>query len=475
MAEGSFFFYDLETSGIRPANARIMQFAGQRTNMNLEPIGEPVNLLIKLAPDVLPEPEAILLTGITPQQTLQDGLTESEFLQEFYDQVVQPGTIFMGFNSIRFDDEFMRYLHYRNFYDPYEWQWQNGCSRWDLLDVVRMTRALRPDGIEWPFTSDGKPANRLEMLTKANGLLHDAAHDALSDVHATIAVAKLIKDKQPDLFNYLQNNRNKQAVAKLVNAGQPFIYTSGRYPSATGHTTAVVKLVDHPQKDSALVYDLRHDPTPFLQMSPAELADAWRYKKDRTAEDVSLPVKVIKFNRCPTVAPLGVLKGAEERLQLSVAQIEQNLKLLKAGQAALTTNILKAIEILDAERGAAPQDVDQQLYDGFLSDTDKLASRAVRAAEAKDLPQFTDKLHDQRLQKLLPRYQARNYPASLSGEQREVWENHIKETLLGGGPNSRLAQYFAKLQKLASQNLTSQQEYILTELQLYGESITPEL
>lgn len=475
MAEGSFFFYDLETSGIRPRSARIMQFAGQRTNLDLEPIGDPVNLLIKLTPDVLPEPDAILLTGITPQQTLQDGLTEAEFLQEFYGQVVQPGTIFVGFNSIRFDDEFMRFLHYRNFYDPYEWQWQNGCSRWDLLDLVRMTRALRPDGIEWPFTPDGKPANRLEMLTKANGLSHEAAHDALSDVMATIAVAKLIKDKQPDLFKYLLDGRSKQAVAKLVGAGQPFIYTSGRYPSATGHTTAVVKLADHAQKDQALVYDLRHDPTPFLKMTPQQLADAWRYKKDRSPEDVPLPVKTIKFNRCPAVAPLGVLKGAEQRLQLDTDTIAKNLTLLKAGQKTFAANVLAAIEILDTERPRVSGDVDEQLYDGFISDADKLASRALRAAPAKDLPQFTEKLQDKRLQKLLPRYQARNYPASLSGEQREAWEAYLKEKLLTGGPASPLARYFNRLQQLAAGSLTSQQEYLLTELQLYGESITPEL
>ena len=160
----SYFFYDLETSGIDPKISRIMQFAGQRTNENLEPIGEPINVLIKLAPDVLPDPDAIMITGITPQATLADGLTEAEFLKYFYEEVIKPDTIFMGFNSVRFDDEFMRYLHYRNFYDPYEWHWQNGCSRWDLLDVIRMTRALRPEGIEWPVDKDGKPLSGDELL-----------------------------------------------------------------------------------------------------------------------------------------------------------------------------------------------------------------------------------------------------------------------------------------------------------------------
>src|SRR3954451_6528569 len=117
----SFFFYDLETSGFDPRSARIMQFAGQRTDMDLKPIGEPVNVLIKLTPDVVPSPDAILITGITPQQTLADGLTEAEFMKLFYDEAVRPDTVFVGFNNIRFDDEFMRFMHYRNFYDAYEW------------------------------------------------------------------------------------------------------------------------------------------------------------------------------------------------------------------------------------------------------------------------------------------------------------------------------------------------------------------
>src|ERR1039458_9291786 len=262
----SFFFYDLETSGIDPRSARIMQFAGQRTDLALKPIGEPVNHLIALTADVLPDPDAIMLTGITPQQTLAGGHTEAEFMRVFYEEVVKPDTIFVGFNSIRFDDEFMRFLHYRNFYDAYEWQWRNGCSRWDMLVVVRVNRALRPEGIEWPYDSGGKPTNRLALLSSINKLDHAHVHDALSDVKATIAVAKLIHVHQPDLFDFLLKARSKKAVAALVNAGQPFVYTSGRYSSDYLHTTVVAKLSDHPQNDAALVYDLRVDPSPYLSM-----------------------------------------------------------------------------------------------------------------------------------------------------------------------------------------------------------------
>lgn len=217
MAKGqqTFFWYDLETSGTDPRNDRIMQFAGQRTTLTLEPVGEPVNVLIRLSEDILPQPDAILITGITPQMTLADGITEPEFLQLFTKEVAIKGTIFVGFNSVRFDDEFMRFLHYRNFYDAYGWQWRDGRGKWDLLDVIRMLRALRPEGIEWPSDENGKSTNRLELLTKANGLDHEAAHDALSDVQASIALAKLVREKQPKLFEYLLMMRDKKRVAEL--------------------------------------------------------------------------------------------------------------------------------------------------------------------------------------------------------------------------------------------------------------------
>jgi exodeoxyribonuclease-1 len=477
---GSFFFYDLETSGFNPRSARVMQFAGQRTDLELKPVGEPVNVLIKLTPDVLPEPDAILVTGITPQQTLADGLTEAEFLKLFYDEVVRPDTIFVGFNSIRFDDEFMRFLHYRNFYDPYEWQWKNGSSRWDLLDMARMTRALRPDGIKWPFASDGRPANRLELLAKANKLDHANAHDALSDVQATIAVAKLIRDKQKDLFEYLLGMRDKKKAAELVLKGEPFVYTSGRYSSDYLHTTAAVLLGKHPQQDAALVYDLRHDPTPFLAMSVDEITGAWKFNKDPDA--LRLPVKTLKYNRSPAVAPLGVIKDAatQERLSLTLETVAKHLDILKKHQAAFAEKVSQAVARLDAEREKAQTSlvdnqltVDERLYEKFFDAPDKQAMRVVRAAKPEELSELAGSFHDERLKSLLPLYKARNYPASLDEEERAAWDSFCAQRLFDGGPGSRLAKYFARLSELADGKLTGQQQYLLEELQLYGQSIVP--
>jgi exodeoxyribonuclease-1 len=471
----SFFFYDLETSGFDARDDRIMQFAGIRTDMELKQIGEPYDIKIKMTPDVVPSPDAIMVTGITPQSTIADGVTEAEFLKIFYNEIVQPSTIFLGFNTLRFDDEFMRFLHYRNFYDPYEWQWCDDCSRWDLLDVVRMTRALRPEGIKWPFSDEGKPTNRLELITKLNGIDHYAAHDALSDVHATIAVAKLIRDKQPKLFDYLLDCRHKKVVRELVAKDQPFVYSSGKYPSEYEKTAVVVRLVDHPQDRGSYVYDLRHDPREFAAMSPQQLVERWTYTRDENAPK-RLPVKLLQYNHCPAVAPMGVLdEAARERLAVDLEVVQRNLKLLRAAEG-FGGRLVQAVGLLDEKRDATQSnkevDVDAQLYDGFLQNGDKTLIRAVRAARPDDIAGFAEQLHDKRLKQLLPRYKARNYPDSLTDDERQTWDELCRLRLMGGGQQSRLARYFARLQELAA-TATPEQTYLLEELQLYGQSIMP--
>jgi len=472
-----FFFYDLETSGFNPKEARIMQFAGQRTNLDLELLGEPIDKLIKMTPDILPDPDAVLLTGITPQATLKDGLSEREFLRQFEISATLPDTIFVGYNNIRFDDEFMRYLHYRNYFDPYEWQWQAGRSRWDLLDVVRMTRALRPSGVKWPLTADGKPTNRLELLTTNNGLDHQQAHNALNDVLATIAVAKMIRDCQTKLFDYLLQLRNKKQVAKLVLSGEPFIYTSGKYPGEFEKTTVAVSLVEHPNRPGALVYDLRFDPTLFQDLSAKELADVWHWQREPVSP--RLPIKSLRFNCCPAVAPMGVLdKASQQRLKIDTKQIKSHYLKLKKIQANFIPKLLTALDILNDEQQSrlslTISNIDGQLYDDFFKDNDKQVMKEIQKTTAIELRSDKFSFNDQRLRELLSRYKARNFPNSLTETEQKQWENYRRIKLLDGGENSYLARYINRLKVISGQaNLSAHDRYLIEELQLYGQSIIP--
>lgn len=474
----SFYFYDLETSGISPRSSRVMQFAGQRTDLNLKPIGKPDIFYIKITPDVLPDPDAVLITGITPQKTLADGISEAEFLKYFNEKIATPGTIFTGFNSIRFDDEFIRYLNYRNFYDAYEWQWQNDRSKWDILDVSRMTRALRPEGIEWPVDKEGKATNRLELITKVNKLNHGQAHDAMSDVEATIQVAKLIKKQQPKLFNYLLKMRGKKQVEELVKQPEPFVYTSGRYGSENLSTTVAVTVAPHPiQKGTVLVYDLRINPTKWTKLSLEQLVKRLMNGKLKEGEE-RLPVKQLQFNRCPAVAPLSVLdEASQERLKLNLKTAEKHLKTL-LDLSDFSDKLQAAVKLAEQKRQAGLiidiQDVDSQLYDGFFNDDDKDKMQLVRQAGQEGLADLHPSFSDSRLEKLLLLYKGRQYPKSLSADEQKQWQDYLKRKLLGGDEQSELAKFIKRLNELTVQpSLNNQQQYILEELKFYAESIMP--
>lgn len=465
----TFFFYDLETSGLDPRNDRIMQFAGRRTDMDLQPTGEPYNVLVQLSDDTLPSPEALMVTGITPQSTRDEGMTESDFARMIVDEICVEDTIIVGFNNIRFDDEFIRALLWRNFQDPYEWSWKNGRSRWDLLDVVRMTRALRPDGIVWPVV-DGKATNRLELLTKENGIDHLKAHDALSDVDALVAVTRLIKEKQPQLYAYLLGMRDKKKIQQLVNLDdkKPFVYVSGRYDAEYNKATVEWPLTAG-KNSNIVVYDLRYDPSEFVNLLANELKKKlfapWA---ERSKPDfVKLPIKELQYNRTPAVAPLGVLEQADgwAKLSLTQAAIESHIAILTQNPH-FADNVRTALE--GRAEFAKSTDPEAQLYDGFVNDRDRLRIEAVRNADVRTLADFNPDFTDERLAPLLLHYKARSYPMSLSEEESAEWEKWRAQHV-----SSQLPQFGASLQKLMATETNSDKQFVLQELQLWAESIIP--
>ena len=416
-----------------------MQFAGQRTDLDLNPVGESVNILVKMTDDALPSPGAINVTGITPQQTLMDGISEAEFCKYVVEEIFTPDTCAVGYNTVRFDDEFMRAIFWRNFYDPYEFEWKDGRSRWDILDVVRLTRALRPEGISWPFREDGAPTNRLELITKLNGVSHEHAHDALSDVFATIAVAKLIKDKQPDLFKFLFDMRNKNDVKKLVNLDnkKPFVYASGRYSNEFNKTTVVFPIAPG-RNGNVLVYDLRHSLLGLEKTYPV--------------------VKELCFNKCPAVAPIGVLEKNDgwSKIGLTRELVEENLQeLLKHPEFA---------EQMRTEYEARPEfpkamEPEAAIYEGFLNDNDRIKVSAVRNADQSKLADFNPEFDDERLPELLLHYKGRNYPECLSESEMEKYEAY------------RRARLDQKMPKFLNELNLVKDKFVKDELMLYAQSL----
>ncbi|SDX94822.1 exodeoxyribonuclease I [Nitrosomonas sp. Nm33] len=430
------YWHDYETFGSDPRCDRPAQFAGLRTDEALNEIGDPLVIYCKPSKDILPQPDACLLTGITPQIADQQGLPEPEFIAKIHKELAQPRTCGVGYNTLRFDDEVTRFTLYRNFYDPYGREWQQGNSRWDLIDLVRMTYALRPEGIIWPRHDDGKPSFRLEDLTAANNIHHDSAHDALSDVKATIKLARLLCDKQPRLYNWFFQLRNKHKAALLLDLinHTPVIHTSRMYPSETGCTTIVMPMIqEQGNGNSILVYDLRHNPAPFIELSVEELAIRLFTPQSALPEEVSrLPVKSIKINKCPALAPQNVLdKSTASRINLNVEVCNQHWQILHKNTAFMQ-RVAQAYSGMEFETA---RDVDLALYDNFFSESDRILMTAVRDASPWQLTHNHFNFQDKRLHELLFRYRARNWPDTLSAKELQRWgaicHQHLTEKNCG--------------------------------------------
>ncbi len=478
-ANETFFWHDYETFGTDPKRDRPVQFAGVRTDAQFNIIDEPVMLYCKPAEDVLPHPDACLITGITPQKALEEGVCEAEFIAAIHAELARPGTCGVGYNSIRFDDEVTRYTLYRNFYDPYAREWQNGCSRWDIIDMLRLTRALRPDGIEWPVYEDGTPSLRLEDLSRANGLEHQHAHDALSDVYATIEVAKLVRERQPRLFDYVLKNRSKRSIQSKLDVAtmKPVLHISSKYPVEWGNAAIVAPLLWHPvNRNAAAVWDLRIDPTPLLELPVEELRHLLYLPREERSEGMPvLALKLLHINRCPIVAPAGMLTAVEaQRLQIDGDSCRRHLALLRAGAPQLQA---KLTELYGDDGAPSDGDPDHMLYSGgFFSDSDRRLMEQVRNAEPEALAELALPFQDPRLEEMLLRYKARNYPQTLSPDEHQRWEEYRSHKLLQADNNGYLTipRLYEVLNQRAQQpGISAGEQQILEELAYYAESIYP--
>ena len=432
MSDFSFFIYDYESFGINPASDRPAQFAGIRTDKDFNIIGEPVMLYCKQTNDYLPSPEAVLVTGITPQECNEKGISEPEFAAKILAEFSQPNTCVMGFNNIRYDDEMTRYTFYRNFIDPYEYSWKNGNSRWDLLDVVRACYALRPEGIEWAYDDEGMPSFRLEKLTEANGVAHENAHDAMSDVYATIAMAKLIKEKQPKLFQFFFENRGKREVEKLINTAEmtPLVHVSGMLGNYRGNCTWVAPIAWHPTNQNAvIVCDLSQNIDDLLAKSAVELRENLYTKKSELEEQGILPVplKLVHINKCPILAPAKVLLPENaERLGINRQYCLDNLKKLQHSPDVRS----KIEEIFKEERQfEASDNVETELYNGFFSTNDKNNMAILRQLPPEKLLENGLTFEDKRIPKLLLHYRARHFFKTLTRTEQLQWERYRRRKL----------------------------------------------
>jgi exodeoxyribonuclease-1 len=478
MPTPTMLWYDYETTGTDAARDRPAQFAALRTDMDLHPIGEPATLYCTPAPDVLPHPEACLITGIAPQDMARQGMVEAAFAGAVHELLAEPGTCSTGYNSIRFDDEVNRHLFYRNFFDPYEHCWKNGNARWDIMDLARACHALRPEGIEWPLRDDGSPSFKLEHLARANRLEQARAHDATSDAIATVALARLIRERQPRLYAWCFALRHKRAViAKLaaaLAAREPLLHVSHKYAAQRGCLAMVVPLAEHPTREGTyIVADLDVDPDAWTSLDPEDLMERMFTPRADLPEDVQRPpIKEVHANRSPFVAPVETLHNVDtRRIALDPDRCLDHLEKIRAVNG-LAERIRRAFAAR-APRQRDAEDPELMLYSGFASDADRKRFDEVRATPPERLGAAGLAFADPRYDELLFRYRARNWPGSLGAAEQARWQTFVRDKLTreSDARTLTLAQYFATIARLRTEVPPGPQQALLDRLQAWGEAV----
>ncbi len=481
MTPHTFLWHDYETFGINPRRERPAQFAGIRTDAELNEIGEPVMIYCQPANDYLPDPASCLITGITPQHCLEHGLPEHAFAAQIEQLLAAPGTIGVGYNTIRFDDEVTRFMFWRNLIDPYAREWQNECGRWDLLDVVRMAYALRPEGMHWPLKDDGKPSFKLGDLARANGLLHEAAHDALSDVRATIALARLVRKAQPKLFDFcLSLHKKDRVLAELglpaaLRNSRPFLHVSGMFAPERGCLAMMFPLATHPtNKNEILAWNLAHDPSELPLLDVATLRQRIFTKSADLPEGVQrLPIKSVHLNKSPMVVRNLKVLTPEMAARWNIDKDAA----LRHAEIAASLPDMSAIwpQVFQRPDDGATPDVDEDLYGGFIGNADRRRLNQLLDQSPAEMAHSRMGFDDPRLAALLFRYRARNFPDTLSPDEATRWEAHRAARLLEGEGGARNVDALFNAIDTLSETADERGEAILGALYDYAEAIAPEL
>jgi exodeoxyribonuclease I len=473
-------WHDYETFGIDSAQDFPAQFAYLRTDFDLNVLGEGGSIYCQPPADYLPDPGACLLTGISPQYALQHGLAEPDFADTVYRLLQTPKTVSVGYNSMRFDEEFTRQLLWRNFFPVYEREYQNDNARFDLIDVLRMAYALRPDGIEWPSV-DGKPSFKLENLAKANGLLHSQAHDALSDVQATVALAQRLKRAQPKLWKHAFALRKKSEVQPFIDIKnrQPVVHVSQRFPAERGCTAIWQPICQHPHKSNEWIgVDLAFDVDALLTLDAEAIAERIFIRQaDLPEGEARIAIKTLHSNRAPMLAPLSVLKDLDlARIQLDLEGAMRRAAQLQ-NSVGLTTKLQQVFALQDQQREQAKAQHDlqtrisePQLYAGFSGPRDQALCKQIRSADPQQLQSFSDQLQDARLVELLRRYRARWFPETLSVEEQGQWHKRVCDRLQFAAPITH-AVYQQKLAEHSEQAYQAGKHALLDQLRAYGVSL----
>jgi exodeoxyribonuclease I len=355
----SFVFYDTETTGIDTSFDQILQFAAIKTDENLNII-ERFEIRSRLLPFVVPAPGALRVTKMTIDR-LHDPATASHYdmVRAIRSKLGEwSPAIFLGYNSLRFDEELMRRALYQTLHNPYLTNRDGNC-RGDVMPLVQACTEFEPDCLSVPYGDKGKPVFKLDQLAPANGFAHDNAHDALSDVEATIHMCRLVRDGADDLWNRFLRFTQKAAAVEFLEEGEPFLLTEF-YFNKPKHMPVLRIGQDSEQANVSVCFDLTHDLNSFRNLTDTQLQSL--------VVSSPKPLRKIKANAAPTMTPL---EDVPEHLlgDLTPDEIEARANELQSDEA-LKARLLAAYEATKTVY-EPNEHVEKQIYEGFAVNADE--------------------------------------------------------------------------------------------------------
>jgi len=400
----TYLFYDLETTGRSKCFDQVLQFAAIRTDLELNEL-ERHSIHIKLNPDVIPDPEAILIHRI-PIAAMLQGEAEINAISQIHALLNTPGTLSGGYNTLGFDDEFLRFLFHRNLLPPYTHQWANGCGRFDLYPLTQLYHLYHPECMQWPTNPEGKISLKLELLSKANQLAEGPAHQAMTDVEATLALARIfLKNKEMwiysmDFFNKeVEQKRREKITATLETTYGKYqlALLVGKAGSSDFFQYPVLALGSHQHYKNQTLW-LRLDKPELATTTSDLLAETTWVARQKAGETFLLPFSG-RFKQHIT---------AERSIitEKNLTWLGQNGPLLQEIQQYYQH--YKYPEILNL-------DVDADLYvKGFLTREEEQLCIQFHTAPEQKKAAVAERFQNPRLQEIAARIMGRYYPQYLT-------------------------------------------------------------
>jgi exodeoxyribonuclease-1 len=417
LMQQTYLFYDLETTGRSKCFDQILQFAAIRTDLNLNEL-ERHQIQVKLNCDVIPDPEAILIHHIPVTDMLQ-GVAEIEAMTQIHALLNTPGTLSGGYNTLKFDDEFLRFSFHRNLLPPYTHQWANQCGRFDLYPLAQLYYLYHHECLNWPTTAEGKITLKLERLSQANQLATGAAHQAITDVEATVALARIFF-KNKEMWRYVMDFFDKAAELKRRAKIPDFLETAQeKYPIAL--LVGAAGSSDFFQYPALSLGQHLHykNQTLWLRLDKKELATS--------TLDTFTQTTWVSHQKPGETFLLPFTGRFKKHLSPERTLItEQNLQWL-SDNAPLLSEI--QMHYRDYKYPEIPNlDVQADLYTaGFLSREEERLCAQFHVVPPEKKALIAEQFPTARLQEITTRILGRHYPQHLSPTLREKWQGYLSQ------------------------------------------------